>query len=196
MPVNIEVKAKARDPERQRAIAASLATEPGESIDQTDTYFVVPRGRLKLRELRPDFGELIFYERADLLTPKPSTYSISPTSNPANLRAVLARALGVRVEVRKRRTVYIVGQTRVHLDEVGGLGCFWELEVVLRPGQDAKSGIGIAADLMRRLEIEQADLVEMGYAELNLATHLNRYAPGRVVAEVSAESSDSSGGAG
>ena len=31
--------------------------------------------------------------------------------------------------VKKKRLLYLVGQTRVHCDEVEGLGCFMELEV-------------------------------------------------------------------
>lgn len=41
----------------------------------------------------------------------------------------MTRALGVKGIVKKKRELYMVGQTRVHLDEVEGLGNFMELEV-------------------------------------------------------------------
>ena len=44
-------------------------------------------------------------------------------------QAVLTQALGVLGMVRKERLLYLVGQTRVHLDSVEGLGDFVELEV-------------------------------------------------------------------
>lgn len=45
------------------------------------------------------------------------------------IQAVLSDALGVKGEVRKERRLFMIGQTRVHLDQVEGLGHFMELEV-------------------------------------------------------------------
>jgi len=44
-------------------------------------------------------------------------------------QAALGEALGIKGVLRKRRMVYMIGQTRVHLDQVEGLGDFMELEV-------------------------------------------------------------------
>jgi adenylate cyclase class IV len=59
-----------------------------------------------------------------------------------------------------------VGQTRVHLDEVEGLGEFMELEVVLRQGQTDLEGQAIARDLMSRLGVHEEDLLEGAYMDL------------------------------
>src|SRR5947209_4828125 len=75
MPANIEIKARARDFRQQQQIAASLATSAVEVLDQFDTFYRVPRGRLKLRQSRSRIGELIFYEREDVSGPRRSTYS-------------------------------------------------------------------------------------------------------------------------
>ena len=37
--------------------------------------------------------------------------------------------MGIKGDVKKTRFLYMVGQTRVHVDEVEGLGNFMELEV-------------------------------------------------------------------
>ena len=98
--------------------------------------------------------------------PKRSNYSIFETHDPNGLKNTLSLALGVRGVVRKKRTLYLVGQTRVHLDEVEGLGEFMELEVVLRPGQPDAEGQAIARDLMTRLGVEEKDLLECAYMDL------------------------------
>jgi hypothetical protein len=76
--------------------------------------------------------------------------------------------LGVVGVVRKTRTLYLVGQTRVHLDEVEGLGPFLELEVVLAPGQSAADGERIARDLMGRLGVRPAGERWLGTADAAL----------------------------
>lgn len=166
MPKNIEIKAHAHDPVRQEALAAQLATEPPRVLCQTDTFFPCLRGRLKLRELASDHGELIYYNRPDQAGPKQSEYSIFTTNNPASLRDTLAAALGIRGTVRKRRTLYLTGQTRIHVDEVEGLGHFLELEVVLNMEQSSKEGQKITEDLMHRLDIRSEDLVDTAYIDL------------------------------
>ncbi len=59
-----------------------------------------------------------------------------------------------------------MGQTRIHLDRVDGLGDFVELEVVLRPDQEQREGIAIAHELMRRLGIAEDQLVKVAYIDL------------------------------
>ena len=48
------------------------------------------------------------------------------------LQKVLSLALDVRGVVKKTRYLYMVGQTRVHVDQVDNLGDFMELEVCCR----------------------------------------------------------------
>jgi predicted adenylyl cyclase CyaB len=68
--------------------------------------------------------------------------------------------------VRKKRWLYRVGQTRIHLDEVEGLGTFLELEVMLRPDESEGDGRATAATLMARLGIRESDLVPGAYMDL------------------------------
>lgn len=166
MATNIEIKARVRDMSALRAIAERLSDVPCTVLLQEDTFFHVPRGRLKLRVLRPDRGQLIYYERADAAGPKLSEYFVVPTADPAALKEVLARCLGIRGVVRKRRSLYWMGNTRVHLDEVEGLGSFLELEVLLGSGQSHDEGQAVARELMAKLGIEQSDLIEGAYMDL------------------------------
>ena len=82
------------------------------------------------------------------------------------LGQALSAALGVQGLVRKTRTVYFVGHTRIHLDDVDGLGEFIELEVVLGPNESPEAGAAVAERLMNELEIEPGDLIECSYVDL------------------------------
>jgi len=165
---NVEIKAVARDFVRQQRLAAALATDgPGSRLlVQHDVFYRVPHGRLKLRRFGEGNGELIQYDRPDELGSKTSSYVVVPVERPGEVHAALARALGVLTEVKKRRTLYMVGRTRVHFDEVEGLGQFIELEVVLRDGEDEAVGHDEARGLMARLAIGQEDLIAGAYADL------------------------------
>ena len=166
LPSNIEIKATVREPDQFRRIAMRIATEPCQTLHQEDVFFRVRKGRLKLRIFSDGSGELIQYERADTSGAKQSDYQIHCTSKPLELRKLLAAALGETVTVKKKREVYMAGQTRIHLDEVDELGTFMELEVVLSPDQTPEEGRSIASDLMEKLGIQESDLVPCAYADL------------------------------
>ncbi len=165
MPANIEIKARVLDPLALRQRAEQLSDSPVEIITQVDTFFYTERGRLKLRELGPAPAQLIFYSRPDVSGPKRSDYTIFITEHPAPLKETLSQALGVRGVVRKTRFLYLIGQTRIHLDEVEGLGHFLELEVVLQEGQEEDDGQAIAWDVMRKLGVESEALLEGAYID-------------------------------
>jgi predicted adenylyl cyclase CyaB len=171
MPVNIEVKARDPDPPRTRASAEALSDTPAVTLEQRDTFFVCPNGRLKLREFSPTAGELIFYRRADVAGTKQSHYLIAPVGSPEKLASLLAVAFGAWQTVVKTRMLFQVGQTRIHLDTVAGLGSFVELEVVLRNGQSLEEGHRIARELSAKLAIREEDLVDCAYADLLMRTH-------------------------
>jgi len=166
MPANIEIKAHARDFEEIRSRAEKLGDTSVEVIPQEDIFFNAPLGRLKLRILAPDRGQLIYYTRPDQEGPKRSDYHISETSDPENLKRVLELTYGIRGIVKKTRYLYLVGQTRVHLDDVEGLGQFMELEVVMQAGQEDAEGQKIAEDLMASLGVERSDLLEGAYMDM------------------------------
>lgn len=166
MPANIEIKARVADPHALLAAAKKLAGTEPEIIRQTDTFYEVAEGRLKVREFADGTGELIFYRRGDADGPKISDYAISRTDDGATLKELLAAALPVRGVVRKIRRLLLAGRTRIHLDEVEHLGSFMELEVVLADGEDQAGGHAEAEELMHALQIKPDDLVSGAYIDL------------------------------
>src|SRR4051812_7272072 len=125
---NIEIKARCMEPEAVRRLLAVRGVSLSRRMHQVDTYFHVPRGRLKLREIDEVEAQLIQYDRPDRAAAHASDYIVAPVSEPNPLKQALLHALGVHVVVEKTRELYLWGQTRVHMDEVTGLGCFLELE--------------------------------------------------------------------
>ncbi len=166
MPTNIEIKARVHNFHKFRELAEKLSDTPVELIRQEDIFFHTPEGRFKLRILSPQRAQLVYYTRVDDSGPKRSDYQIYETGDPAGLQALLSSALDVRGVVRKSRYLYLAGQTRIHADEVEGLGHFMELEVVLRDGQSDQEGQAIAEEFMRKLEIGAEDLIEGAYMDL------------------------------
>jgi predicted adenylyl cyclase CyaB len=166
MPRNIEIKAHIESVHALTPKAAGIADKGPIEIIQDDTFFQCETGRLKLRAFSQEEGELIFYRRADQHGPKESFYLRSPTSDPETLRESLSQAYGQAGRVQKHRTLFLVGRTRIHLDNVIGLGHFLELEVVLEEGELAEVGVREAHGLMARLGVEPSQLVEGAYVDL------------------------------
>jgi predicted adenylyl cyclase CyaB len=163
---NIEVKARIASADLLMPIAAAFADEGPIELWQDDTFFSCAQGRLKLRILSESEGELIFYCRPDVAGPKPSSYIIAPTRSPDILRAVLSLAYGEIGRVRKHRTLFLTGATRIHLDRVEGLGDFLELEVVLKAEESAEAAAAVAKEFLVKLGITDEQLVEEAYVDL------------------------------
>lgn len=166
MARNIEIKARIESVDALAPIAAALASQGPVEVAQDDTFFRCESGRLKLRAFSATEGELIFYQRANERGPKESFYLRVPTPSPGSLREALSVAYGQVGRVVKHRTLYLIGRTRVHLDQVEDLGHFLELEVVLDEGEPCESGVREAHTLMCRLGIEQSALIETAYVDL------------------------------
>jgi predicted adenylyl cyclase CyaB len=166
MARNVEIKVRVDDPDAVLARAIALAGAEPESIDQDDAFYAVAQGRLKLRRFADGSAELIHYERADAEAAKASDYVRVPVPDADALDIALARACGRLGRVRKVRRLVIVGQTRVHVDRVDGLGDFVELEVVLHDGQDDAAGAAIADALLAALGLAEAERVAGAYRDL------------------------------
>lgn len=166
MPRNIEIKARVAQPSRLLDDVLEIADRGPTVFAQDDTFFACPAGRLKLRMFSATEGQLIFYRRDDLEGPKLSEFVIASTAEPDAMRGLLTLAYGVVGRVKKTRTLCFVGATRIHLDDVEGLGHFLEIEVVLAPEQTIDQGQAIAEDLMQKLSIEPSKLVRKAYVDL------------------------------
>ena len=166
MACNIEIKAYSVDFSSQFRLAEVLCGKPEDQFIQEDTYFQAGSGRLKLREFADGSAELIQYQRADSTAATQSSYLMASVDDPETMKAALTAALGIRGVVSKNRTLFLHGQTRLHLDRVDRLGEFIEIEVVLRSKQQSTEGEKIAAQLMTAMQIAPDQLIEFSYIDL------------------------------
>lgn len=163
---NIEIKAHLPEPERLIRQLRAMTGRDGAVIEQDDAFYACPHGRLKLRRFNDGSGELIQYERSDGIAPRPSNYRRIPATDPQTLHDALTAALGLIGRVRKRRLLFLLGRTRVHVDHVEGLGHFVELEVVLNGGEDPSAGEQEADALMQTLGILPENCIGVAYLDL------------------------------
>lgn len=166
MASNVEIKSVLNSRAVAEAVAVRLSGSGPETIRQEDTFFHCHGARLKLRLLGPAQGELIRYERSDVADARCSRYLIARTTDPQVLKDILSKTLGIAGVVRKTRTLYLIGQTRVHIDEVEGLGTFLELEVVLRREQPEAEGKAMIERLMFEFGVGKQQLIPEAYIDL------------------------------
>jgi adenylate cyclase, class 2 len=103
---------------------------------QTDTYFNVPHGRLKLREGQIE-NALIYYNRENVKGSKVSDVMLRKHTPGEGLKDILTELHGIKVVVEKTRSIYFVKNVKIHFDTVAGLGTFIEVEALDESGEVA-----------------------------------------------------------
>jgi len=172
---NIELKAMYPDLQSARRICAKLGAAHIGVDRQLDSFFKVTSGRLKLRESSLTGNSLIFYMREDKNQPKQSDYMIfSIHDNATVLRELLARALGLFIQLSKTRDIYLYHATRIHLDEVDSLGTFVEFEYVLSETDSFEKGLEDLGKLKKNFDIHDSSLVDVSYSDLLIRQHPTR----------------------
>jgi adenylate cyclase class 2 len=161
----VELKARCAGLDPIRAALANRAAHEV-TVRQVDTYFDIPRARLKLREVRGRPAQLIHHERPDLAAVKSSRVHVASTPDGLALRALLAAALGVRVRVVKIREIWRWEGVQVHLDTVPGLGTFVEFEAVVDAPARVPAARARLSRLLTSLGLGSADLVDRSYGDL------------------------------
>jgi len=163
---NLELKAPCPDLEAVRACVLALPPHAHAREEQTDTYFHVSAGRLKLREIAGSRAELIWYDRPNTPGSRVSRYQLTPVADAAGLKALLAAALGIRGAVHKQRGIYLWHNVRIHLDRVAGLGDFIEFEAVLSTEKDRDASQSRLRFLCQQLGLDPGQGIPTSYSDL------------------------------
>lgn len=164
--LNVEIKARCTDPTFIRQwLLSNKAVFKGLDF-QTDTYFQVAYGRLKLREGNIE-NNLIFYDRQNNAGPKNSHFQLVKVANPKELKEVLEKSCGVKKVVKKQREIYYIENVKFHLDEVPGLGSFVEIEAGNILADKTETELLEQCNFyMKEFEIKEEDLIAMSYSDL------------------------------
>lgn len=169
MSENIEIKAYYPNISQGRDIAISIGSKYLGCEQQIDTYFKTPNGRLKLREIYPSkTAILVPYLRDDTKDAKSSYYTLIEIKNIIAVKDLFSKVLGVDVIVEKDRHIYLLDNVRIHLDEVKGLGSFFELEAVCSESAIINDEHLKINELLKAFQVEDKNLIEGSYREMKL----------------------------
>lgn len=140
---------------------------------QTDTYFNVPHGRLKLREGNIE-NALINYDRADDQGSKLSQVILYSHQPDAALKEILTRQFGVKTVVSKRRKIYFADNVKIHFDEVEHLGAFIEVEAISNNGEIPPDDLLEQCNrFLSFFGLTTSDLISRSYSDLLMEAETN-----------------------
>ena len=168
MPQNLELKARIASVSNAVRVVHRLKAQRKGVLRQRDIYFKVSRGRLKLRTINNRSAELIFYKRPNKKGCRYSEYFILPVSNAKLTNELCSAAFGQKVIVDKKRRLFLFKNSRIHLDEVHGLGTFVEFEVLVKHGK--RQAQKLLELLSVEFGIQRTATIAVSYSDLRYTT--------------------------
>lgn len=165
---NIEIKAASDDQGKIRKTLRSLNADFRGIDHQTDTYFKVNHGRLKLREGEIE-NNLIWYERDNITGPKQANVILFRSDPGSSLKEILTKSCGILAIVDKKREIYFINNVKFHIDTVDGAGSFIEIEAIDEDGTIGRDKLMEQCNYYLRLfNIPDSDLVNCSYSDMLL----------------------------
>jgi adenylate cyclase, class 2 len=168
MHINVEIKARTREPGRVLQRLPELGAELQGIDRQVDTYYNARTGRLKLRRGTIEHA-LIAYDRSDQRGPKVSQVTLYEPNDSDRLHATLSAALGVLVVVDKQRHIWWADNVKLHVDQVTELGTFLEIEAIDQHGNLGEVVLRRqCSEWLGLLGVDHGDLIERSYSDMLL----------------------------
>lgn len=166
--INIEVKVRCKKPEVIRNILNQHNADFKGTDHQIDTYFKVPKGRLKLREGNIE-NSLIYYQRKDREGPKESDVMLFHPHKNSSLKETLSQALEILIIIKKKREIYFINNIKFHIDKVENLGSFIEIEAIDNDGKIGQKELHKQCEqYMKLFKVKEEDLINCSYSDLLL----------------------------
>jgi adenylate cyclase class 2 len=134
--------------------------------NQTDTYFNVNHGRLKLREGNIE-NALIHYERKNIKGSKASKVILYKHTPDIALKQILSLHLGIKIVVKKQRKIYFVDNVKIHFDQLDKLGDFLEVEAIDIDGNLSEEDLKKQCDFyFNFFKLKKEDLMKLSYSDM------------------------------
>lgn len=166
--INIEIKARTERTAEIRQYLLHRGAQFCGTDEQTDTYFNVPNGRLKLRQGNIE-NNLIWYQRTDKAGPKQSDFVLTAVTDAVSLKQSLTHALGIKITVVKKREIYFINNVKFHLDHLEGLGSFVEVEASNKTADLPVEKLQEQCEFYRKeFQIRDEDLLQYSYSDMLL----------------------------
>lgn len=163
MNKNYEIKCKLNAPNEIKKYLVNINNCNYTFENQTDIYYKVNNGRLKLRIINDRIGNLIFYDRREKTNKRISKYLISTTNNFKELDEILRKQFEVLVSVHKKRNIFIMDNIRAHVDYVKNLGTFLEIEIIYKDFSKARMQM---KGIISYLNLNEKDFIKESYSDM------------------------------
>lgn len=163
---NFEFKARVTDTEKYEAKLLALNPRFHGVDHQTDTYFNVTKGRLKLREGNIE-NALINYSRENIAGAKASDVILYKHVADTALKNILSLQLGIKTIVKKTRKIYFIENVKFHFDTIDGLGNFIEVEAADDSGRYSIDELKEQCNrYFEFFELNESDLIDISYSDM------------------------------
>jgi adenylate cyclase class IV len=140
------------------------------TVHQVDTYFRVPSGLLKRREVRGEPPEWVRYDREERAEPGVTSYRILDDAEARSLYG--SRPLPAWLRVEKTRRIYMLDTAHVMVDEVARLGWFLKLSAIVNRRQRVEVCTGVVERVRAALAPALGGAIATSYADM-MALELN-----------------------
>ncbi len=164
----VELKARVESLATVRDKLTQYAARQIGIFHQIDTYFKVPKGRLKLREIEGlTDAELIYYERENTASPKRTTVFILRIPQPKALKQTFEQIIEIKAVVRKIREIYVYEGVQIHLDTIRDLGLFVEFEYMTSEDSEQQEKDRLRLEKLReKFGISPNQMERFSYSDL------------------------------
>ncbi len=166
--LNLEIKARTNNIVEIRRYLQKNCTEFLGIDHQKDTYFKIPKGRLKLRQGNIE-NSLIYYFREEVAGIKQSNINLVKVMPNSGMEELLRNSNGILTVVNKKREIYFIENVKFHIDEVDGLGFFVEIEAIDEVGKfQAEELREQCSKFISLFKINSQEMIKGSYSDMTL----------------------------